>query len=189
MWYVVQTLKGRENKVAKEIRESIAGEDEAVFIFEIEMQYKVKGQWIKDRKPFFPGYIFIELPMDRAEDFNKQLYKKKLKLIDVDGVITSIKPEEQDYLMRLGGEEHIIRHSEGFRVDDMVEITSGSFKGYKGEIRKLDRHNRRARVCVPLMGEDIEVEIGLEIVRNTSFQELKNEEKIDRLNMAQIVTA
>ena len=109
--------------------------------------------------------------------------------METDGVVTPIKPEEQDYLMRLGGEEHVIRHSEGFRLDDMVEITSGSFKGYKGEIRKLDRHNRRAKVCVPFMGEEIEVEIGLEIVTNSTFQELENKEKIDRLNMAKVVTA
>ena len=188
-WYVVQTLKGREKRVADEIKEKVAGENETVFIFENEMQYKVKGEWKKDRKPFFPGYIFVELEIDKAGEFNWRLRKKKLKLLETDGVVTPIKPEEQDYLMRLGGEEHVIRHSEGFRLDDMVEITSGSFKGYKGEIRKLDRHNRRAKVCVPFMGEEIEVEIGLEIVTNSTFQELENKEKIDRLNMAKVVTA
>ena len=186
MWYVIHTQKGRENRVAREIRDDVTRDDESVFIFENEMQYKVKGEWIKDRKPFFPGYIFVEIEKDRAEDFDKRLRKKKSKLITVDGVITPIMPEERDYLMRLGGEEHIIHHSEGFRVDDMVEITSGSFKGYKGEIRKLDRHNRRARVCMYLMGQEFEVEIGLEIVKNSTFEELGDEERIERLNMAKI---
>ena len=69
-WYVVQTLKGREKRVADEIKEKVAGENETVFIFENEMQYKVKGEWKKDRKPFFPGYIFVELEIDKAGEFN-----------------------------------------------------------------------------------------------------------------------
>lgn len=188
MWYVIHTQKGRENKAAREIRDDVASGDENVFIFENEMEYKIKGEWIKDRKPFFPGYIFAEMEKEQAEDFNKRLLRKSYKLVDVDGVITPIREEEQTYLMKLGGEEHIVRHSEGFRVDDRVEITHGSFRGYKGEIKKLDRHNRRARVDVPLMGRNMEVEISLEIVRNLTFEELEANDKIDRLNMAKVLT-
>ena len=189
MWYVVQTLKGQENKVAVEIRDRVARDGETVFIFENEMEYKIKGKWIKDRKPFFPGYIFVEMDKDRAEDFNRRLYKRKRRLLKVDGVITPIRPEEEDYLQRLGGDEHIIRYSEGFRVDDLVVITSGAFKGYTGEIRKLDRHNRRAKVYVPLLDCDIEVEIGLGIVENRTFRELQDEERIERLSTAARIVA
>lgn len=184
MWYVIQTLKGQENKVAEEIRDRIAEEGETVFIFENEMEYKIKGKWIRDRKPFFPGYIFVEMDQENAEFFNRRLRKKNRRLLDVDGKITPIYEAEEDYLKRLGGDEHVIHYSEGFRVDDMVVITSGAFKGYSGEIRKLDRHNRRAKVYVPLLGFDIEVEIGLGIVENRTFQELEDEEKIKRLNNA-----
>lgn len=189
MWYVIQTLKGRESRVLDDVVRDVVRKGEEVFIFENEMEYKVKGEWIKDRKPFFPGYIFASMDKDRAEDFDKRLRKKlhPLKLIAIDGKISPITEKEQDYLMRLGGEEHLIRHSEGFRVDDMVEITTGSFKGFKGEIRKLERHNRRARIRMSLMGQETEVTIGLEIVRNITFQELGAEDKIDRLNMARIV--
>ena len=188
MWYVIQTLKGQEYRVADYIRD-IAKDGENIFVFENEMEYRIKGEWIRDRKPFFPGYIFVEMEKGQAEDFNKRLYKKKRKLLSVDGDITPIKEEEEDYLRKLGGDEHIIHYSEGFRVDDMVVITSGAFKGYTGEISKLDRHNRRARIKVSLLGRDTEVEIGLEIVDNKTFRELSEEEKVDRLNAARIVSA
>jgi len=189
MWYVVQTIKGQEKKVADEIIRDVAGDSESVFIFENEMEYKVKGKWIRDRKPFFPGYIFVEMGEESAEDFNLRLRKKKRKLLDVDGKIKPIEEAEEEYLKRLGGDEHIIRYSEGFRVDDRVVITSGAFKGYFGEIRNLDRHNRRARVYVPLLGYDIEVEIGLGIVENRTFQGLQENEKIERLNGAARIVA
>lgn len=127
---------------------------------------------------------------DNAEDFDYRLRKKKhpLKLMEVEGKITPIRPEEEDYLSRLGGAEHVIYYSEGFRVDDIVEITTGSFKGWKGEIRNLNRHKRRAKVRISLMGREMEVDIGIGIVKNLTFEELDSEEKIDRLNMARIVS-
>ena len=188
MWYVIQTLKGQENKVAAEVIRDVADDGEDVFVLKYEKEYRIKGNWIKDLNPFFPGYIFVDMEESRAAFFGQRLRKIRHKLLDVDGVITAIRPEEQDYLMRLGGEEHIVRHSEGFRVDDYIVITSGPFKGYNGEIRKLDRHHRKATILIPLSGQDTEVEINLEIVESRTFQELGSEEKIDRLHMAKVVT-
>lgn len=191
MWYVIQTMKGKEYKAAEEVRCDVAAEDEPVFVFENEMEYKVKGSWIKDTNPFFPGYIFVDINAEKAEDFDYRLRKEKhpLKLLRVDDIITPIKPEEEEYLSRLGGEEHIVRNSEGYRVDDMIEITSGSFKGWTGEIRKLDRHKRRATICVTMMGREVEVNIGLEIVKSVSKDELEAADEFDTEKMAKIVKA
>ena len=186
MWYVIQTLKGQENKVAEAVARDVA-DDENVFVFEYEKEYKIKGKWIKDRKPFFPGYIFVDMEESQAVFFDQRLRKNKHKLMEVDGAIRAIRPEEQEYLIKLGGEEHIIHHSEGFRVDDYVVITSGPFKGYNGEIRRLDRHHRSAVICMPLLGRDMEVKIDLELVENKTFQELGTGEKIGRMNMAKVV--
>ena len=187
MWYVIQTLKGKEYAVADEVARNVAVDGENVFVLGYEKEYRIKGQWIKEQKPFFPGYIFVELEEADAGYFDRRLRRNKHKLMEVDGVITPIYPEEQEYLMRLGGEDHIIRHSEGFRVEDRVMITSGPFKGYNGEIRKLDRHHRSAVISIPLLGRDMEVEIDLEIVESKTFQSLGADEKIDRINMAKVV--
>lgn len=166
MWYVIQTLKGKELKNTENIRRNVAEDNEKIFVIENEKMFRIRGEWIIDRKPLFPGYIFVTT--DNTNDFNKRLYKNRmhLKLLEVDGVVTPIREEEEEYLKILGGEEHIVRFSQGYRVGDKVEITSGAFAGFEGEIRKLDRHNRRARLCLRLMGKDIEVEIGLGIVES-----------------------
>ena len=69
-WYVVQTLKGREYRVAEDIRNDIAGDAEPVFILENELEYKIKKEWIKDRKPLFPGYIFVDIGKNEASFFS-----------------------------------------------------------------------------------------------------------------------
>ena len=192
MWYVIQTIKGKEKKVAEEIQSNVAKENENVFVFENEMEYKVKGKWVKDTNPFFPGYIFVDMDAESVLDFDIRLRKEKspLKLLCIGDIITPIKSEEEEYLIELGGSEHIVRKSKGFRVDDMVEITSGSFKGWKGEIKKINRHKRRATILVPLMGQGVEVNIGLEIVKSISIDEISTEDdRFNITNMAKIVTA
>ena len=189
MWYVIQTLKGQENKTANEVISYVAESDENVFVFENELEYKDNGEWVKELKPFFTGYIFVEMDKTKAEDFDFRLRRTKhpLKLMGVDGNITPIEPEEEEYLTRLGGEDHIIRHSVGLRMGDMVQITSGSFEGWTGEIRKLNRHKRRATIAVPMMGQEVEVNIGLEIIRNMTFDESASGDGLDRSGMARIV--
>ncbi len=188
MWYVIQTLKGQENKTANEVISYVAESDENVFVFENELEYKDNGEWVKELKPFFTGYIFVEMDITKAEDFDFRLRRTihPLKLMGVDGNITPIEPEEEEYLTRLGGEDHIIRHSVGLRMGDMVQITSGSFEGWTGEIRKLNRHKRRATIAVPMMGQEVEVNIGLEIIKNVTSDESASGDGPDRSGMARI---
>lgn len=166
MWYVVQTFKGREIKDRDRIILEVA-EDEEVFIIESERMYRIRGEWIKDTKPMFPGYIFVET--DNPEEFRSRLRVKlpKLRMLTVEGRSAAIYPEEESYFRMISGEEHVARYSEGFRQGSTIEITSGAFKGYKGQIVKQDRHRRLARIIVPLMGREVEVEIGLGIVKSS----------------------
>lgn len=95
MWYVIQTLKGQENKVADAVTRDVADNGENVFVLEYEKEHRIKGEWNKNRKPFFPGYVFAEMEKAKAEHFDRRLRKNRHKLLKVDGVITHIRQEEQ----------------------------------------------------------------------------------------------
>ncbi len=166
MWYVVQTLKGKESKVLANILRDISKEPEDAFILESERMYRIKGKWIADRKPLFPGYLFVTTEDPTGFDYRLRKRYRPTKLLRMDGEIASLRPEEEEYFRLIGGKEHIVRHSEGYRKKDRVVITEGAFKDFKGEIKKLDRHRRMAKIEVPLLGRMTEVEIGLSIVRS-----------------------
>lgn len=107
MWYVIQTMKGKEKKVAEEVQYDVAKEDETVFIFENELEYKVNGKWIKDTNPFFPGYIFVDMNAEKAIDFDHRLRKEKhpLRLLRMDDKVTPIRPEEEEYITAISAPE------------------------------------------------------------------------------------
>ncbi len=165
MWYIVQTLKGKEITSAERMIRDVRKPGEEAFVMENERMYKVKGEWITDRRPMFPGYVFIQTA--EPLDFDLRLRKKlhPLKLLRVDDAITPIYPEEEQYLRRIGGREHIASYSEGFCIGDEIVIESGAFKGFDGEVRKLDRHKRLAVIGIPLMGKLVDVTIGLGIIK------------------------
>lgn len=167
MWYVVQTLKGREGKVLDEILQYVTQESENAFIIENEKMYKHQGEWHAERENLFAGYLFIDT--GQPEEFNKRLQKqdRTLKLLSVDGRITPIREDEEKRLLLLGGEDHVVKYSEGFKDGDVVRITSGALKGFDGEIKRMDRHNRRVQVMIPLFGRDTPITLGLGIVKST----------------------
>ncbi len=164
MWYVVQTLKGQESKAAQEIKAIVLEENEEAFTLESERMFRIKGKWIKDSKPLFPGYLFVIT--DSPNAFDERLRAKcRRHLLRVDDEITPIRSDEENYLSILGGKEHIVRFSEGYRRGDKVQIESGALAGFTGEIKKLDRHNRQAVISLSLFGRKTDVTLGLGIVR------------------------
>ena len=165
-WYVVQTLKGREKKALLEIQEHVTEADEHAFIMENEKLYKHQGKWHRERENLFPGYLFVVT--GKPEKFDVRLRRKyhPLRLMRVDDAIRSIEPDEEEFLMRLGGENHVVRYSEGFQIGDKIVIEKGSLKGFEGEIRKKDRHNRQAKIAVSIFGRETEVTVALGIVKS-----------------------
>ena len=165
MWYVIQTLKGRERKILEEIKEYIAEEDEEVFILENEKMFKHHGKWEPDRVPLFAGYIFADT--DEPEEFDKRLYEKYryIRLMTVGDVITPIRPEEELFLRRLGGDSHIVQYSEGFKVGDKIIIEDGPLKGLEGSILRFDRHNREATIKLTMFGKETTTTLGLGVVK------------------------
>ncbi len=166
MWYIVQTLKGKENTAAGLINRDVTKDGEEVFVLESERMFKIRKEWISQKRPMFPGYIFV--CTDFPEDFDSRLRRKQhpLKLLRVDEMITPIYPEEEKFLKQIGGEDHIVHYSEGFKIGEKIVIESGAFAGYTGDIIKLDRHKRQAVIGISLMGRMTEVTIGLGIVKS-----------------------
>ena len=54
---------------------------------------------------------------------------------------------------------------------DTVEILDGPLKGLEGNIKKLDLHRRQAVVNMSMLGRDLELRFGIEIVKRAEESE------------------
>lgn len=170
MWYVIQVLTGEEEKTAARCRrvvgaggcgEEVLGE---CFIPYAVRQKKYRGEWHREQRVLFPGYVF--LTSSRPEELFLELKKVSglTRLLGTGQEIVPLSKEEEEFLRRIGGEGQVVECSTGFLEQDRIRITDGPLQGLEGCIRKIDRHKRTAWLKVPMMGRVLEVQVGLEVV-------------------------
>ena len=163
MWYVIQVYTGRELEIARQCRERVAAEGEDVFVPLAERWTKVHGERTLITSRLFPGYVFIET--DQIEDFYNRLNRiyTMTKVLRIGEEMTPIQPEEEAYLRQLGGEDHVVKYSEGYLEGEQLVVTSGPLKDFKGKVKKILRHKRLVVMEVQLLGHEVEVTLGMGI--------------------------
>ncbi|MFQ9153552.1 MAG: antiterminator LoaP [Blautia sp.] len=164
MWYVVQVCTGTEESIRTQCQKKLSQPVmKDCFIPYYEEKKRYKGEWHTRQRVLFPGYIFAV--SDDIEALQEQLKTiiGLTRLLGTGGEITPLTDRERDFLLNLGGEDQIVRMSEGVIENETIRITSGPLKGKEAYIRKIDRHKRKAWLELPMFGRTQRVEAGLEI--------------------------
>ncbi len=164
MWYVIQVYTGKELEIAQQCRDRVADEGEDVFVPLAERWTKIRGERTLITSRLFPGYVFIET--DKIEDFYKRLKRiyAMSKVLRTGDEMTPIQKEEEEYLRKLGGDEHVVKYSEGYMEGQKLVVTSGPLKDFEGNVKKILRHKRLVVLEVPLLGHRVEVTVGMGVV-------------------------
>ena len=165
MWYVIQTISGKE-EIVKTMIEAMPDRrcfDECIVVY-YECQRKYQGRWHTEKRKMFPGYIFIV--SDKPAELKSALraVPELTKLLGYGETIVPISKEEEAFIRRLTGGDETVEMSFGVKEGDLVTITEGPLKGLESLIRKIDRHKRRAYLEMDMLGEVRTVEVGLEVV-------------------------
>lgn len=168
MWYVMQVRTGQEQEIVGQCRRRLLKENEDIFTMFGEKKYRIRGRWEMKRYVLFGGYVFIET--ENIEDFRIRLYQIETmtKVLKNGEDVVPIEPEEETFLRRLGGEEHVAEYSEGYLEGDRLIVTEGAMQGYEGKVKRLDRHRRLVTIEVPLLGRLVEIQLGLGVVRRVT---------------------
>lgn len=164
MWYVMQVRTGTEENIRLQCSRKIPREVlERCFIPYYEEKKKIRGEWTIQKKVLFPGYIFAVT--ENMEKLCESLHSVigLTKLIGTGKEIVPLTEEEKCFLQEMGGEEQIVKMSEGIIENSRTRILSGPLKGREGMIKKIDRHKRKAWMEVRMFGRMQTVEVGLEI--------------------------
>lgn len=164
MWYVIQVKTGNEEEISTQCSRIV---DSAVlensFIPYSEQMKKYHGEWHKEKKVLFPGYVFL-VSQDKDRLF---LELKKVtgltKLLGTGQEVVPLSEEEVAFLQKFGREEQIVEMSQGMIENDKVIITSGPLMGNEALIKKIDRHKRRAYLEIEMFGRKVETQVGVEI--------------------------
>ena len=165
MWYAVQVMNGREEKVVLQCNKLIEKEIlQECFLPKTEKMKKYKGQWHKEQALLFPGYVFMVSDMPEELRLALRRIPELTKLLGDAAYPSALYHEEVEFLLRFGEREHIVAMSQGYMEGDEVVVVSGPMRGYEGQIKRINRHKRMAVLNVHFFGRDMDVKVGLEII-------------------------
>ena len=164
MWYVIQVRALHEFEVAKQCKRDVLIDGEDIFVFQTEHFVRKGKLWEIKRTPTFQKYLFVET--DDVDDFRLRLraVKQMTKFLGTGDEITPIYPEEEKWLMRLGGPDHIITVSEASYEGKDIVVNSGALEGLEGDIRWIDKRQKAVGVGVSILGHDRVINVGMEFI-------------------------
>jgi transcriptional antiterminator NusG len=112
----------------------------------------------------FPGYLFVVT--DDVELLFQQFHQvpKLTRILGTDKVPVELSDEEVHFLQRILNPEGIVEISRGILIGDTLKIQSGPLIGMEGNVTRIDRHKREVRLKVEMMGQMLEITLGLEVV-------------------------
>lgn len=173
MWYVIQVAGGHEEETAMLIQKQVSPKAmKESFIPRKEKIKKFRGNWRQVEEILFSGYVFTET--DSPEELFLELkhITRLTKLLqDGKSFFIPLSKEEEELIRSIGDEKHVTRVSQVMleKTDDAADrnvvVLSGPLKGHEGWVSRYNLHKREVTVRLPFMGQETEVRMGIEIVR------------------------
>ena len=159
MWCAMITGTGREEQMQRACERHI---DNKALLSKCFLPLKQEimhyaGEWHLQTKKLLPGYLF--LASDDPQKLSEQCKKNHMLAKNDELILLS----EQDMRLFSLAKDGILEISKGIIVDQKLTILSGPLKGRESQIKKIDRHKRRAWVSVELFGKEQLIEVGLEV--------------------------
>lgn len=165
MWYVIQVRAGTEERIKLQCEKRIPPEImERCYIPYYERMRRYKGEWHREKRIIFPGYVFIVSDALGELFISLKSVVGLTKLIGAGEEIIPLTEQEVLFLERLGNNDGLVELSQGIIEGGRTVITSGPLRGLEGYIRRIDRHKRTAQIALELMGRVVEAQVGLEIL-------------------------
>lgn len=171
-WYVVHTYSGYENKVKANLEkriESMNMEDK-IFRIVIPMEDKVE---IKDgkkkitKKKVFPGYVLVEMVLSDDSWYVVRNTPGVTGFVGTGTKPIPLSEEELSNIFRQMGIEEP-KAKIDFYAGEKVQVVSGPFEDFIGEIEEVYPDKGKVRVIVSMFGRETPVELNFYQVRKIS---------------------
>ncbi len=184
MWYVIQTITGKEQELVEAVGRVLAGEGqnyERCFVIYRENLRRSGGRLALWQEPMFPSYAFVET--DRPIEFFQSLKQvpQLTRLLGMEGEFWSIYEEEENFLRYMLKESHRQpeegREKEAMRylvrrslvqVDEEGRIikAEGVLGHYLDRIVKQRLRKRSVVIELPFLGRMRRIQLGIRLLED-----------------------
>ncbi len=162
-WYVIHTYSGYEDAVAKSLQQRAKSLDMKDKIFDVlvpkEKKTIIKGKEKKAiEEKLYKGYVLVEMIVDDESWYIVRNTPNVIGFVGAGTTPVSVFPKEVEILekrMAVTEPQLMIK----FRVNDLVKINDGPFKGFDAKISNIDPKKEKIKVLVNIFGRDTPLEL------------------------------
>ena len=182
MWYVIQTVTGKEEELMLFMRTILCREHfDNSFVIYAEWMKRLGGEWQIQVRPLFPGYVFIEteeperiyMELKGVPRYSRLLGTSKDEFIPV-------KEEEEKFLqMIMNSSDNYNKSIVGLttvetNVNGNVVSVNGALACFEKACIKVNLHKRYALVKTQMLGEQRILRFGIRLKKDENINETRN---------------
>ncbi len=164
-WYVVQAYVGFEHKVKRALEERIRTNSMEEFFGEVRVPEEtvvelVRGQKKTSTRKFFPGYVLVQMEMNRD---TWHLIKETPKVSGFIGDETDpqpLSPEEVERIVQQVEEGVAAPKAKmSFSEGETVKVVDGPFTDFSGTVEEVKPEKGKVKVLISIFGRATPVEL------------------------------
>jgi transcription termination/antitermination protein NusG len=165
-WYVLHANTGHENKVKRNIEQSIRAQDGMedyfgdVLVVTQEVTEMRNGKRVTSKRKFFPSYILVEMVQnDETLHFINNI-PGVTRFLGSGKTPSALPEEEVDRILgRMRRSEDKTVQEIPFQVGDSVEVMDGPFSDFSGIVNEVNPDKGKLKVMVSIFGRETPVEL------------------------------
>lgn len=163
-WYALYCRSGQEDTIIRSCKQNLSRQALTdAFQFSYERMKKYLGEWHVDTLAMFPNYVFLQSEHPEVLSEELEQYRKIVNVLENDSLLLAVRPDEEDAIKKLCGENHHMGMSRGIIADGKLNVLEGPLAGRESIIRKVDRHKRIAKLELRVTEALPDIWAGLEI--------------------------
>ncbi len=174
-WYVIHANTGHENKVKRNIEQSIRANDEMqpyfgdVLVVTQEVTEMRNGKRVTRKRKFFPSYVLVEMVLnDETLHFMNNI-PGVTRFVGPGNKPQALPEKEVDRILgRMRKTEDKTVHEIPFQVGDSVEVMDGPFSDFTGIVNEVNPDKGKLKVMVSIFGRETPVELDFLQVKATN---------------------
>ena len=173
-WYVVHTYSGYENKVKKDLENTIKNRELEEYFFDIivpmEEQIEIKdGKRKTNLKKVFPGYVLIKMIVTEETWY---IVRNTRGVTGFVGSGTDPIPLTDEEIRSMGFDEASINVD--YEINEQVQVMNGPFEGFIGTVQEINKEKHKVKVLVSMFGRETPVELEFSQVKKMAEKEISN---------------
>ena len=167
-WYVIQAMTGHENKVKRNIEQSIrASENMSDYFGEVlvvtqDVTEMRNGKRVTTKRKLFAGYVLVEMALndDTLHFLTNVPDVRSSSFVGPGNKPTPLSDPEVDRILgRMRKPEDKAIQEIPFQVGDSVEVMDGPFSDFSGIVNEVNPDKGKLKVMVSIFGRETPVEL------------------------------